>query len=168
MNHTPMISFFLVCSREIVSRQLHIGARRPLLILRAWLPHLLKEEAVTLPGVLTMREKRFKTKVGTGESAFLIRIPFDPKHAFGHARSPLWVTVNGYSYRTRVTTYKREFFFPMLREHRVAANVEIGDTVEVAIAPARSVSRRGPRSGGSTKMRVAASERHSIGETSTN
>jgi hypothetical protein len=89
-----------------------------------------------------MREKRFKTTVGTDESAVLLRIPFDLKRVFGKVRLPLKVTVNDCSYRTTVAIYKHRFFFPMLREHRDAANVKAGQTVDVVMTLDGPVSQR--------------------------
>src|SRR5258707_1276241 len=81
-----------------------------------------------------MLEKRFKTRVGNGESVILLRIPFDLKRAFGRVRLVVWVTVNAYRYRATVAVYKGGAFLPMLREHREAAKVKAGDRVVVAMA----------------------------------
>jgi hypothetical protein len=94
----------------------------------------------------SVREKRFKTTVGSDESAILLSIPFDLKRVFGKVRLPLKVTVNDYSYRTTVTVYKHRSFFPMLREHREAANVKAGETVDVVIALDSAVPPRNPAS----------------------
>ena len=63
------------------------------------------------------------------------------------------VTVNDYSHRTLVTVYKHRFFFPMLREHREAANVKAGETVDVVMALDGAAPPRNPASRPPTTFR---------------
>ena len=62
-----------------------------------------------------------------------IRLPFDPRDAFGRARPPVIVTLNGYSYRSTVAIMAGETFVPLRRSHRKAAGVVEGAPVEVTL-----------------------------------
>lgn len=48
-------------------------------------------------------------------------------------RPPVYVTVEGYTYRSTVAPYGDEFFIPLNRENRKAAGCEAGDEVEVTL-----------------------------------
>lgn len=60
-------------------------------------------------------------------------LPFDPKAVFGQVRAPVRVTVNGYTFRTRVVAMGGPPCIAFRRSHREAAGVDGGDTVQVRI-----------------------------------
>ena len=62
-----------------------------------------------------------------------IRLPFDPREAFGRARAPVYVTINGYTYRSTVAIMGGVTFVPLRRSHRDAAGVVEGEPVEVTL-----------------------------------
>lgn len=48
-------------------------------------------------------------------------------------RPPVRVTIQGYTYRTTVAPMGGAFWIPVAAEHRIAAGIEAGQTVEVEI-----------------------------------
>jgi len=67
-----------------------------------------------------------------GSTAFLI-VPFDPEKELGSKRAPVVVTVNGYTFTSRVQMYAGVPHVTMRREHREAAGVTPGDVVACTI-----------------------------------
>ncbi len=63
-----------------------------------------------------------------GSTAFLI-LPFDPAQEFGSKRAPVVVTINDYTFTSRVQMYAGVPHVTMRREHREAAGVQPGDVV---------------------------------------
>ncbi len=52
----------------------------------------------------------------------------------GGKRPPVVVTVNGtYSYRSTVVPYAGKILFPLAAEHRNAAGLKVGDTIEITL-----------------------------------
>ena len=78
-----------------------------------------------------MSAKSFKIKLGSG----FVELPFDAKKEFGKARTPVSVSINGYSFRSTIAVYGGRYYVPVRRERREAAGVEAGDIVQVTIAP---------------------------------
>ena len=64
-----------------------------------------------------------------------IRLPFDPKKAFGKARAPVVVRIGDYSYRSTVMTMNGETFVPLRQSHRTAAGVVEGEPLTVTLTP---------------------------------
>ena len=62
-----------------------------------------------------------------------IHLPFDPREAFGRARAPVVVRINGYAYRSTVMTMRGETFVPLRRSHREAAGVVEGAPLDVTL-----------------------------------
>src|SRR4051794_33271500 len=62
-----------------------------------------------------------------------IPVPFDPKAAFGKARAPVKVTLNGYTYRSTIAHMGGPPFIPLRKSHREAAGLQVGETVEVRL-----------------------------------
>lgn len=60
-----------------------------------------------------------------------IPIDFDVRPLFGRARSPVVVTINGYSYRSTIMTMAGETFVPLRTSNRESAGVVQGGTYEV-------------------------------------
>lgn len=84
--------------------------------------------------------RSFRTRIGgedgsaksSGEVAFL-ELAFDVKEAFGKARPPVIVEVNGYAYPSTVAVYSGKSYLPVRRSHREAAKVNVGDEVDVVV-----------------------------------
>ena len=76
-----------------------------------------------------MSEKTYTTTLEDGA----IPVPFDPKAAFGKARAPVRVTLNGYTYRSTIAQMGGPPFVPLRRSHREAAGLQGGETVEVRL-----------------------------------
>ncbi len=68
------------------------------------------------------------------EGELMIVVPFDPKQAFGKARAPVVVTINGYSYRSTIALMGGPPFVPLRKSHREAAGVKAGVAVDVTLA----------------------------------
>lgn len=61
-------------------------------------------------------------------------VPGEAVAAMGSGKKPkVKVTLNGYTYRSTVAAYGEVFMLPLSAEHRQAAGVQAGDTVEVTI-----------------------------------
>lgn len=84
--------------------------------------------------------RSFRARIGgedgraksAGEVAFL-ELAFDVKEAFGKARPPVIVRVNGYAYPSTVAVYDGKSYLPVRRSHREAAKVKVGDEVDVVV-----------------------------------
>ena len=78
--------------------------------------------------------KRFPwTPQDSPEGEFTIHLPFDPREAFGKARAPVVVTINGHSYRSTIAHMGGPPFVPLRKSNRDAAGVKAGATVEVEL-----------------------------------
>ena len=78
-----------------------------------------------------MSAKSFKTKLGSG----FVELPFDARKEFGKARTPVRVSINGYSFRSTIAVYGGKYYVPVRMDRRDAAGVEAGDFEWVTIAP---------------------------------
>jgi bifunctional DNA-binding transcriptional regulator/antitoxin component of YhaV-PrlF toxin-antitoxin module len=78
---------------------------------------------------------RFTTTIELGgKTATGLRVPAEVVEALGTGkRPPVTVTVNGHTYRSTVAAYSGDYFLPLAAEHRTAAGVAAGDTVEVDV-----------------------------------
>jgi hypothetical protein len=72
------------------------------------------------------------TIVRDGAMCF-IPLPFDPRDAFGKARAPVKVTLNGYSYRSTIAAMGGPPCVPLRRSHREAAGLDGGETLAVRV-----------------------------------
>lgn len=77
--------------------------------------------------------RTFRAKLGTEVHDLFFEVPFDVKEAFGKARAPVKVTVNGHAYRSTVSTHQGRYYVPVNRLHRAAAGVESGDLLRVVL-----------------------------------
>jgi hypothetical protein len=75
----------------------------------------------------------FEATLGDDEGRPVIELPFDPKAKFGRARAPVVATVNGHSFRTTVAVYGGRHYIGLRADVRNAAQVELGEMVEVEI-----------------------------------
>jgi hypothetical protein len=62
-----------------------------------------------------------------------VPVPFDPRAAFGAVRAPVKVTLNGYTYRSTISSMGGSVFIPLRKSHREAAGVEGGQRLKVKI-----------------------------------
>ena len=80
---------------------------------------------VTFSATLTQEE---------GKNATGIAVPAEAVAALGSTkRPPVKVTFNGYTYRSTVAAYGDVFMLPVSAEHREAAGVQAGDSLEVTL-----------------------------------
>jgi hypothetical protein len=70
---------------------------------------------------------RFEGEVEQRDRGFVVRLPFDPKEAFGRVRAPVVVRVNGHSFRTTTMRYGNVDLIGLNREVRDAAGLAAGD-----------------------------------------
>jgi hypothetical protein len=70
-----------------------------------------------------------------GKTATGIEVPGDVVAALGKGkRPPVYVTINGYTYRSTVAAYGDVFMLPVSAEVRERAGVSAGEEVEVELA----------------------------------
>jgi Bacteriocin-protection, YdeI or OmpD-Associated/Domain of unknown function (DUF1905) len=79
---------------------------------------------------MMVREKVTLEKRGQGVVAVL---SFDVREAFGRARPPVRVTVNGETLRTTIAVYGAQSFVGFNAEFRAVAKIEAGDEVTLKI-----------------------------------
>jgi hypothetical protein len=83
-----------------------------------------------------MTTASFKATLNRPEAqgtATFLEVPLDVPAIFGRARPPVWVTINGHTYRATIAVYGNRYYLPVNRNNRQAAGVEAGDTVTVEI-----------------------------------
>lgn len=81
-------------------------------------------------------EETFTAKIlqEEGMNATGIQVPPEIITAFGKGKKPkVKVTIHGYTYRSTVAAYGDVFMLPLSQEHRQAAGVKAGDTVQVTL-----------------------------------
>jgi Domain of unknown function (DUF1905)/Bacteriocin-protection, YdeI or OmpD-Associated len=78
---------------------------------------------------------RFSTTVVLGgKTATGLEVPADVVTALGAGkRPPVTVTVGGHTYRSTVAPMAGSYWLPLSAEHRTAAGIAAGDTVEVDV-----------------------------------
>jgi hypothetical protein len=78
---------------------------------------------------------RFEAVVEQRDRGFVVRLPFDPKDAFGRVRAPVVVTVNGHAFRTTTMRYGDVDLIGLNREVREATGLgaEARAVFEVAV-----------------------------------
>lgn len=77
--------------------------------------------------------KTFTTTLLRDGAMTAIPLPFDPKAVFGKVRAPVKVTINGYTYRSTISSMGGQVFIPLRASNREAAGVDPGDTVKVRL-----------------------------------
>ena len=80
-----------------------------------------------------MTTKTYKTRLLREGNMSAIPVPFDPKEAFGKARAPVKVTVNGYTYRSTIAIMGGDAIIPLRASHREAAGLDGTETVQVRL-----------------------------------
>ena len=84
-----------------------------------------------------MTTASFKATLNRPEAqgtATFIEVPLDVPAFFGRVRPPVWVTINGHTYRSTIAVYGSRYYLPVNRSNREAAGIQAGDTVTVEIA----------------------------------
>jgi bifunctional DNA-binding transcriptional regulator/antitoxin component of YhaV-PrlF toxin-antitoxin module len=79
---------------------------------------------------------QFRAKILLGgKTATGIQVPAEVVTALGSSKRPaVYVTINGYTYRSTVAPYGGEFMLPVSAEVRERAGVAAGDDVDVDVA----------------------------------
>ena len=80
-----------------------------------------------------MRAKTFQTMLLRDGAMCAIPVPFDPKAVFGKTRAPVKVTINGYTYRSTISSMGGGFLIPLRKSNREAAGLEGHETIEVRL-----------------------------------
>jgi len=80
-----------------------------------------------------MSSKVVKVKIVREGSMCFVPVPFDPKAVFGKVRAPVKVTLNGYSYRSTISSMGGTVCIPLRKSNREAAGLEGGETIDVKI-----------------------------------
>jgi hypothetical protein len=78
------------------------------------------------------KSKTYRVQLKSGALG-AIPVPFDPVAVFGKARAPVRVELNGYSYRSTISSMGGSFWIPLRRSHREAARLEGTETVSVTL-----------------------------------
>lgn len=79
---------------------------------------------------------KFKTKVmqAEGMDATGITVPAAVVEKFGQGKKPkVTVSLKGYAYRSTIFFMGGKFMLPLAKEHRYAAGVKPGETVEITL-----------------------------------
>jgi hypothetical protein len=84
-----------------------------------------------------MATQRFTAKLFKDDdtSGCGVELPFDPKEAFGRVRTPVKVTINGFTFRTTICAMGGAYWIPVNRANRDGAGIAAGDKIAVAIQP---------------------------------
>ena len=82
---------------------------------------------------MTVAAKAFRATIVREGPAYAVGLPFDPKAVFGQVRAPVKVTVNGYTFRTRIVAMGGPPRIAFRKDHREAAGVDLGATVQVHV-----------------------------------
>ena len=62
-------------------------------------------------------------------------LDFDVKEAFGAARAPISVTINGYTFRTTTIAMGGRYFLGINKTHQAGAGITVGETFQVDLEP---------------------------------
>ncbi|HEX3805553.1 MAG TPA: YdeI/OmpD-associated family protein [Gaiellaceae bacterium] len=74
-----------------------------------------------------------KFDAAVGEGGVGIEVPFDVREVFGAGRVPVVAKLNGFAYRTTIVRMNGTWCFPVRREIREAAGVDLGERVTVEL-----------------------------------
>jgi hypothetical protein len=81
-----------------------------------------------------MKSKTYRTTILRDGPMCAVPIPFDPKAEFGKVRTPVTVTLNGYTYRSTIASMGGLVCVPLRTSHREAAGLSGNETLDVTIA----------------------------------
>lgn len=80
-----------------------------------------------------MAAKTFHATIVREGPAYAVGLPFDPSVVFGQVRAPVKVTLKGYTFRTRIVAMGGPPCIAFRKDHREAAGVSEGDTVQLRV-----------------------------------
>jgi hypothetical protein len=80
-----------------------------------------------------MPSKTYRATIFRDQSMCYIPVTFDPKPVFGKTRAPVKVTLNGYTYRSTISTIGGPPCIPLRKSNREAAGLEGGETLKVRL-----------------------------------
>ena len=84
-------------------------------------------------------KKRFEVTLAGDDSGKMetaaVQLPFDAREVWGRVRTPVTVTINGYSWRSTVASMGGCQFIVVNAAARHGAGVRAGDTVTVTLEP---------------------------------
>jgi hypothetical protein len=80
-----------------------------------------------------MPSKTYRATIFRDQSMCFIPVTFDPKPVFGKTRAPVKVTLNGYTYRSTISTIGGPPCIPLRKSNREAAELEGGETITVRL-----------------------------------
>jgi hypothetical protein len=81
-----------------------------------------------------MPQLRFEARLESDKEAHFIRVPAAVVTALGQGkRAPVNVTLNRYTYRSRIAVYGGQYYLGVRREIREAAAVSAGDQLQVTV-----------------------------------
>jgi hypothetical protein len=80
-----------------------------------------------------MAARTFTTTLWREGNLVAIKVPFDPKDAFGKTRAPVKVTLRGYTYRSTIAAMGGAWLIPLRASHRQAAGLEGSETLSVRL-----------------------------------
>ncbi len=79
-------------------------------------------------------QQRFSAILETEAGSFAyVKVPFDVKAVFGKDRPPVRITLNGYQCRSTLAPYGGVHYLVVNQTVRAAANVKVGDRVDVTL-----------------------------------
>lgn len=81
-----------------------------------------------------MPRRSFSATVVREGAMCYIPVPFDPKTVFGTVRAPVVVTIDRYTFRSRIVAMGGPVCVGLRKSHREAAGLEGGETVKVTLA----------------------------------
>jgi hypothetical protein len=81
---------------------------------------------------LNAKTKTYRVQLKSGTLG-AIPVPFDPAPVFGKVRAPVRVELNGYSYRSTISSMGGSFWIPLRRSHREAAGLRGTETLNVTL-----------------------------------
>ena len=81
-----------------------------------------------------MPQLRFEARLESDKEAHFIRVPAAVVTALGQGkRAPVNVTLNGYTFRSRIAVYGGQYYVGVRREIRDTAGVSAGDQLLVTV-----------------------------------
>jgi len=80
-----------------------------------------------------MPSKTVTVEIQREASMCFIPVPFDPKALFGRVRAPVRVTINGYTYRSTISTMGNRHCIPLRKSNREAAGLRGTEKLAVTI-----------------------------------
>jgi hypothetical protein len=100
---------------------------------RGWESKSVEDQMRAAEAEKVASSKTFKTTIVRDGSTCFIPLSFDPKSVFGKIRTPVKVTLNGYTFRSTIAAMGGPPCIPLRKSNRKAAGLEGGETLEVRL-----------------------------------